>query len=224
MNYFLIPLLVVSFTLCAVAESTKQPEPEVFSWALPEDISGTPFESVAARLRSTPAMRASFVQNKWFPGSEKPIVATGDFLLGTKEDEGLSWKTKTPLPMTLVVTRDFIAIRDHKGKLRRIGSAMAHLRGYADVMLAMFSADVNEIRSFFDVYFGFTNNTWIIGLKPKEKRLQKLMSHATLSGRDTIEGISFLGPKGDRTEFVFSDIFVEPTELSEEEAAIFIEK
>jgi hypothetical protein len=122
------------------------------------------------------------------------------------------------------VTREFIAIRDHNGKLRRIGSAMAHLRGYADVMLAMFSADVSEIRTYFDVYFGFANETWTIGLKPKEKRLKKLMRFATLSGSEGIEGISFADLKGGRTEFIFSDIVVDPPTLSEEEAAFFIEK
>ena len=222
MRCLLLSLLLVANL--AIADSAKPREPEVFEWQLPEDVSGTPFETVTERLRKTPVLRANFTQNKWFPGNEKPVVATGKFLLGIDENQGLSWQTKTPLPMTLVVTREFIAIRDHNGKLRRIGSAMAHLRGYADVMLAMFSADVSEIRTYFHVYFGFANETWTIGLKPKEKRLKKLMRFATLSGSEGIEGISFADLKGGRTEFIFSDIVVDPPTLSEEEAAFFIEK
>jgi hypothetical protein len=192
---------------------------------LPKDIGGTPFETVAERLRATPVLRANFTQRKWFPGREDPLVAaTGRFLLGTEEGQGLSLQTVTPLPMTLVVTRDFVAIRDHNGKLRRLGSALAHLRGYADVMLAMFSTDISEVRNHFDIYFGFNNNTWTIGLKPKKKRLQKLMRYATLSGQQGVEAIAFADPKGNRTEFLFSDMVVAPPELSEAEAAIFREK
>jgi outer membrane lipoprotein-sorting protein len=219
-----LPIVFVLFLLAnlALAKSAGQDEPVVFSWALPEDISGTPFESVADRLRKVPVMRAEFVQNKWFPGSEKPVKATGNFLLAS--EDGLYWRTVTPLPMTLVVTDDFIAIRDHQGKLRRLGSAMAQLRGYADVILAMFSAEVGEIREFFEVYFGYANKKWVIGLKPKEKRLQKYMQYATLTGDSHVEGIEFVGPNGDRTEFAFSDVQLEPPELTEAEAAIFVDK
>jgi|GEM_PF-839963 len=147
-------------------------------WDKPE-----PLEKIASKLPEITDIKCRFTQEKTIPNIDKTFVSSGDFQF--IKNEGVIFYTKYP----------FEQVIDYTNK---------NYKQINDVIKAVSSKKFRRLEKEFDFFFeeNTPENSWTLGLKPKEKTAE-FLSSITLEGSDFIQRIKIEMINGALTDIRF---------------------
>ncbi|MGH8444611.1 MAG: hypothetical protein ACREVL_05050, partial [Solimonas sp.] len=99
-------------------------------------------ELAAARTLSGP-----YTQKKTLRELPQPLASAGDFLF--VREVGVAWRTLTPFPSELIVTRDALVQRDGGSSTRVAAGQQPAVRMVARIFFAVFSLDFAQLSELF---------------------------------------------------------------------------
>lgn len=139
-------------------------------------------------INSLPEMKSvscKFEQTKYLPNIEKAIVSNGNFKF--IENEGVYFETLYPIKSTISYTN-----KDYKQ--------------INDIILAISKKKYSKLNKDFDYFFANNNDSWQLGLKPKEESpANNYILSISIEGKDNIEKIILKFKNGSSTTICFSD-------------------
>lgn len=181
-------------------------------------------ESICGELSKNRISAGTFVQEKYIGKNGRTLKSSGEFIFC---DEGIMWKTLKPFPSTLVLGADYmIQISKSGQKTVTDTSSNETFKSIASTLSAVFSNDVNKLRSGFNVEFKMDGDEkWSAVLFPKDKTVALVIENIILCGARNsamaeILSISLNESGGDRITYSFTDRHY-PKELSSDEKSIF---
>jgi outer membrane lipoprotein-sorting protein len=189
--------------------------PAVFAQPLSADTQEA-FTAVTKRLAQHKVVRAEYTQSKTIKALKKPLVSSGAFLYTL--DNGVVWTTIEPAPSVLVVTEQGIR-QQQGGKWKSIRGSSAAGR-FSEMLLAVFSGDTEALAKGFNLFFSQTDQGWSIGLRPKDRRMAKVVDYLLIAGQDLVDTFTMVQKNGDSTVSTFASLKTGET-LSDDEAALF---
>lgn len=181
------------------------------------------FSKVCKNLSSHPNTRGYFLQTRTVPNSNRMLKSNGDFLFSLT---GLMWKTKSPFPSTLILTRTSMTQINAHGEKTVIDTSNNKIfESMTTILSSVFSGDEKIIAKNFDITFACANNSWNAALSPKDKTVAQVLKKLSLSGKtlSSLDSIVMNDASGGATRYDFSNQSY-PEELSNDEKTLFTEK
>lgn len=149
-------------------------------------------------------LRGSFRQEKHLAELDRPLVSSGRFLMA--RDHGLIWEIERPFESTLIIGRQHMVQRiDGRQTLRLSRAEQPGLRVVAAVLMAVFQADMDRLRDFFDIRAvsragSGEGEGWHFVMRPTADSVAEFVERLTVHGADErVERIEFEEPGGDRS-------------------------
>jgi hypothetical protein len=174
---------------------------------------------IQKQLSPFEVLRGRFDQQKSIRIIRRPLKSAGTFVL--LKGKGLLWNTETPIGGTLKITRDeIVQIKNGKAAYELKASSQPALKLVGDLLFAVFSADLNELRRHFEISGSMENGHWKAALRPKEAWMARVAKSITLEGGTALEALGIDEANGDRTQIRFSGVDLN-SRLSPSEKALF---
>lgn len=145
-------------------------------------------------------VRGDFRQEKHLAELDRPLVSSGRFLMA--RDHGLIWEIERPFESTLIIGRQHMVQRvDGRRTLRLTRAEQPGLRVVAAVLMAIFQADMDRLRDFFDIRtVPGEGEGWHFVMRPTADSVAEFVERLTVHGADEkVERIEFEEPGGDRS-------------------------
>lgn len=144
-------------------------------------------------------VRGSFRQEKYLAELDRPLVSSGRFLM--VRDHGLIWEIERPFESTLIIGRQHMVQRvDGRQTLRLSRAEQPGLQVVAAVLMAVFQADLDRLRDFFDIRaVPGEGEGWHLVMQPTADSVTEFVERLTVHGTDGVERIEFEEPGGDRS-------------------------
>lgn len=177
---------------------------------------------IGERLSRASVIRSSFVQTKRIAALTRPIVSEGTmlFVRGT----GVAWRIEKPSPSTFIVTPKRI-VRREEGRRDAVISAAdrPEVRFFSEIFLSLFSGDLEALERKFSVHstYGTGGAHWRIGLKAKDRSLERYLSSILLEGGEHLERVEIREGEGDVSEIAFGDVAISTEPPNDAERAWF---
>jgi hypothetical protein len=152
-------------------------------------------QRIVERLGSYPIVRAEFTQERTMAALTKPMVSSGHMVLS--REQGLVWQVEAPVKATLVFAADGSAA----------GGAQAEM---ARLIRSIMTADLNELRSVFDLQASGELDRWTIRLKPSSREVAQYIRSIELGGGRFLETIGIEETSGDRMTMRMRNFTVAP--------------
>ncbi len=176
--------------------------------------------AVTEHLVAAPVLRGQFEQSKQVAGFKKPLVSEGDFLIA--RDEGVIWRTRSPFPGELRLTRDSISASQN-------GAVTFHLDANAEpgvrlingLLFALLEGQMKVLGEQFEIDGEIHGTNWQLLLTPRDAQLARLMRRIELSGDQFVRHIEIAEANGDRTSIRLSAQSSDPAALTAAEVARF---
>jgi outer membrane lipoprotein-sorting protein len=168
----------------------------IFAESLPNQI-----ESMVGAAQT---VRGKFAQTKVINGISKHLVSDGNFIVD--RGRGVLWITEKPIYQKLVVSNSSIRIDNKGGNLMTLdGRNEPSVRYINELVLAVFSGDMNVLERLFNYTGEASSKGWMIELTPKTASSAPFQK-VTMTGGSAISRIKFISRDGDLTDISFSDI------------------
>jgi hypothetical protein len=175
---------------------------------------------IQAMLAKPKQLCGSFEQTKHLSGLKKPLIARGRFCVVA--DKGVLWRTLTPFPSTLRLTRnEIVQFQGERVAMRLDAKQEPTVRVINGVLFSLLSGDLAQLEQLFEVDAKLDGNSWRVALKGREAALAKVLGAISLEGSAFVKQIHIVEASGDKTIIVFSDIKTGEGVLLPEEVALF---
>ena len=190
-------LLLLVLAMPAAAET-------VFSYPVAEDPQRQQqLVTLADAMTATTRIEGDFTQTKHLQILAQPLVSQGKFLLDAQGD--FSWEIQQPFAQAYHY-RDGELIRSVDGEQERIAPAdEPSLHGFFQFFSALLQLTEADLEGHFTRYFRTLEaDHWELGLRPKDRRMARVLEHLVVEGRgERIDTVSLREPSGDSTELSF---------------------
>lgn len=170
----------------------------------------------------TGVVRGTFTQRKYLAELERPLISTGRFVVA--DSYGLLWQIERPIQAQLVITRQHLVRRSNGHEIARIGAdRQPALRVVAAVLLAVFQADMDRLRQYFEIEAQSRDqDRWAMTLRPTGGAVSAFIERLRIQGAAHIERIEIDQPGGDRSVIELHVATLGPATLSAEEQRQFL--
>ncbi|WP_041524070.1 outer membrane lipoprotein carrier protein LolA [Gilvimarinus agarilyticus] len=167
-------------------------------------------DGIADQLRGNLPVAGIIEQRKYLAILREPMISTGRFNLTT--DGHIHWHIEEPFAVTYAMAEGELT-RTMEGKTEVISAASEpSLYGFFQMFSRLFELSLKDLNSYFAVSLltpeqvpEQTSEQWVIGLTPEDSRLQKLLAHIIVQGREgVINQVTLTEPGDDYTVLNFS--------------------
>lgn len=147
-------------------------------------------------------LEAHFTQFRHLNGIPKPIKSEGDVILW--HGRGLIWKTLSPFPNTLLITKKGLYQLENQIKtpLLKAGGDSALFNVMAEIFTMN---DESQIKGFTVEKLPLSNNNWRIKLLPQYEQVKNFIQSITVEGNVHITRMTITRPNGDHDEIDIKD-------------------
>ncbi|MDN5872909.1 MAG: outer membrane lipoprotein carrier protein LolA [Sinobacteraceae bacterium] len=146
-------------------------------------------------------VRGTFTQRKYLAELGQPLVSSGRFVVAA--DHGLLWQIEQPVQAQLVITENHLVQRSDGHEIARIDAdQQPTLRVVAALLLAVFRADMAQLRQYFDIQkHSRDSGHWTMTLRPIAAAVGEFIDRVRIQGQGAaqIERIEIDQPGGDRS-------------------------
>jgi hypothetical protein len=185
------------------------------------------FDAICAQLSGRPYTKGIFEQTRIIR-RQKPLVSSGDFIVVA--DVGLVWITKSPVPSTTTLGRDYMIRSVPGGTSTRVDAKGNDMYiSMADTIGSLFTGNAEKLKSNFDNFYAETatanGKNWTIGLIPRNRAFRNFAQQIILEGFDSGQGavirsIAIYEKNGNNLTYAFSEQSF-PAALEAHEKAYF---
>lgn len=180
----------------------------------------TTLAAPARNLANAKLLTGQFTHRKFLSEIAQPLTATGEFTYA--RGLGVYWHTLQPFDSVFVLTSAGIVQRDEGAESVKLSSQeQPAVRVIADVFMALFTLDVANLSSTFDLFGKSQGERWIIGLRPKTATLGSVFKQATITGAKDVEQVVLVDTHDDRTVIDLKAIQYSPAEPDASARALF---
>jgi hypothetical protein len=158
----------------------------------------------------------TFVEEKRIQLLQRPLRSAGEIVC--LPGKGLYRRLTKPLQQELLISRDFIAERDHAGKVSRMPiDKQPAVRGFVEAFLAIFSGSWTHLVEPFEIHFQAGAKGWQLGLRPSQAPMSKIISMIVMEGdQEILSRLYVIESNGDWTKDDFADLrFLSPDPANE---------
>lgn len=184
-------------------------------WAQERDA----LSEIRSRLMTAPVLRGQFEQRKTVKGFKQPLLSRGDFLV--QRGRGVIWRTREPVPSSLVLTRDRLVSRGADGAVQQQLDAAREpaVRGITELMFAVLSADLGVLTQRFSVAPQLkAAEAWQMTLLPKDAALAQWATRVEIEGDRQVRQVQWQDGLGDVSLIRMSAHQTGPQPSKDEEA------
>lgn len=161
-----------------------------------------------------------FVQDKYIHKFKRTLTSSGKFIF--ENELGLSWAIFKPFPSTTVLTKDKMIQKspNSKPRIMSAGGNNSFLR-FSMTIQSIFLGNYDNIFLEYTIYYQkISDDSWRIGLIPKDSILKSVINSFEITGNEFIESFKLNEINGDSVNYIFSNITY-PKSLTEEELNVF---
>ena len=145
-----------------------------------------------------------FKQTKSIKKLNRDFVSTGTFRIA--KTSGIAWKTQKPFPSELTVTDAGISERNVNGQVRVISSNDNPVFvQFSKTIQAVFSGNLSELETNFNIFCEKTSNGYMVGLVPREKAVQKVIANIVMDVSENLEKVVITDGEGSPVVYEFSN-------------------
>ena len=160
--------------------------------------------SVKARLLQPEILQGRFEQSKQVAGFKKPLISKGDFLVA--RERGVLWRTQSPFPGELKLSRDEIIARQNGEVVFRLNASKEpSVRMINSLLFSLLNGDITRLNELFQMDGSISGKSWQLQLTPRQATLGNIMRKIELSGDQFVRRIDLNEANGDQTSIRFSD-------------------
>lgn len=134
-----------------------------------------------ARLRANAPLLSTFEEERHYPFRLVPVKLSGE--LRFDDSHGLSLHYLAPEPMTLIVDRQGLLMRDEHRR-ERVAPADHRAQATAGALLQLMRFDLGELQKSFVLEGDPTAEPWTLTLTPVDPALAEALGVLTVTGRD----------------------------------------
>ena len=176
-----------------------------------------PVAKIQAMLAKPEQLCGRFEQSKQLAGMKKPLASSGRFCVVA--GKGVLWRTLTPFPNTLRLSRDeIVQLQGDRVAMRMEASREPTVRMINGVLFSLLSGDLGQLDTLFEVDGTAGDGAWKVALKARNPALARAIGAISLEGGAYVRTIHMVEDSGDRTDIIFSDIRTGPGAFLPEEA------
>ena len=170
---------------------------------------------LALRLEKTPVLRAEFVQTKTLAAFKKPVQSRGSFVYS--RSDGVLWNIEKPFKLSYVIQEQRISEVGEDGQvLSRTVQQNPAMAQIGQILRALLGAQLGPLREWFEVSAEGDDRRWTMTLTPKSSSVSQAIQRITLSGGQTVDGLTIQEPGGDQTQLDFRKTVERKAVLPEE--------
>lgn len=145
-----------------------------------------------------------FKQTKSIKKLNRDFVSTGTFRIS--KTSGIVWKTQKPFPSELTVSDAGISERNVNGQVRVISSNDNPVFvQFSKTIQAVFSGNLSELETNFNIFCEKTSNGYMVGLVPREKAVQKVITNIVIDVSENLEKVVITDGEGSPVVYEFSN-------------------
>ena len=154
---------------------------------------------VRQRLVNEAVVRGAFEQRKTVKGFRNPLVSGGDFVVARQR--GVLWRTTTPFPSLLVVTRDRVLAKQGDGTVAKRLSASEEpaVRAVSETLFGVMAFDLSALVQRFDITGDAGPEGWRLVLLPRDAQLARWIQRVELEGDRFLHAVRMQEASGDQT-------------------------
>lgn len=159
--------------------------------------------ALADAMSATTRIEGSFTQTKHLQILAQPLVSKGQFALDAQGQ--FSWEIQQPFAQAYHY-HDGDLTRTVDGERERIAPAdEPSLHGFFQFFSALLQLTDADLDGHFIRYFrALDADHWQLGLRPKDRRMARVLEHLIVEGRgQRIDMVRLLEPGGDSTDLSF---------------------
>lgn len=174
--------------------------------------------SIARRLASHPTVLATFHQTRHLADADLTLQGQGKLFV--RADRGVVWTQTEPFTQRLVLTDKALTLSVEGDTPVKI-AAKDNPAAFAFVSLLgdMMRVNVAALSANFTMHAQAVPNNhqaWRLTLSPKTEPLNRILSHITIDGTDTIQSVDIREKGGNETHLEMSDFVFKPTAQDDE--------
>ena len=214
--------ILKSSILCAAllamvpAAMAEKPAPVAAKDQVTQDL----LERVKQQLKDAPVVRGNFEQEKSIKGFKQPLRSSGEFVVA--KNKGIVWHVLKPFESTLIVKPDSLQSRRGDGEVSMQMRAEDEpvLRTVNAMLFAVMSADLVQLRQFFEVSGKAQASGWQMHLVPRDPMLAQWLASVDLQGGQFVREVKLQEARGDSSIIRIQDAAAEQT-LRDADVALF---
>ncbi|QIL80963.1 outer membrane lipoprotein carrier protein LolA [Diaphorobacter sp. HDW4A] len=209
---------VVWAALLAVvpAAFAEKPGPAAAKDQVTQDL----LDKVKQQLKDAPVVRGKFEQEKSIKGFKQPLRSSGEFVVA--KNKGIVWHVLKPFESTLIVKPDSLQSRRGDGEVSMQMRAEDEpvLRTVNAMLFAVMSADLVQLRQFFEVSGKAQASGWQMHLVPRDPMLAQWLASVDLQGGAFVREVKLQEARGDSSVIRIQDATAEQA-LRDVDVALF---
>jgi len=161
-------------------------------------------------------LKSNFTQTKAIEGLSKTFQSKGSLIYA--KEKGFYWKIKHPFDATYIVTPKGL-MQIENGKETIIPTKKhAFFREFSVILQSIFSGEYSKLSQHFDLFFyRLDKKDWILGLRPSNDIIKKIIKEIKITGNKHIHTIFFNEKNGDSTSISLDKQHLSPLTKEEED-------
>lgn len=171
-------------------------------WDSPADFNSPAFAEIVQTLSSVKKQEGSFIQKRIVQKIQRVFESSGTFLISGKD--GIILNVEKPFASRSEISKEkMIQIFPDGTSVEMNAANNAVFREIAASVQAVFNGNLESLQQKFDIYFVTQKKKWTIGLRPKEKMIQKALASILLEGQKNLEKVEMLDGEGNILSYEF---------------------
>lgn len=171
-------------------------------WDSPADFNSPAFAEIVQTLSSVKKQEGSFIQKRIVQKIQRVFESSGTFLISGKD--GIILNVEKPFASHSEISKEkMIQVFPDGTSVEMNAANNAVFREIAASVQAIFNGNLESLQQKFDIYFVTQKKKWTIGLRPKEKMIQKALASILLEGQKNLEKVEMLDGEGNILSYEF---------------------
>lgn len=171
-------------------------------WDSPADFNSPAFAEIVQTLSSVKKQEGSFIQKRIVQKIQRVFESSGTFLISGKD--GIILNVEKPFASRSEISKEkMIQVFPDGTSVEMNAANNAVFREIAASVQAVFNGNLESLQQKFDIYFVTQKKKWTIGLRPKEKMIQKALASILLEGQKNLEKVEMLDGEGNILSYEF---------------------
>ena len=171
-------------------------------WDSPADFNSPAFAEIVQTLSSVKKQEGSFIQKRIVQKIQRVFESSGTFLISGKD--GIILNVEKPFASRSEISKEkMIQVFPDGTSVEMNAANNAVFREIAASVQAVFNGNLESLQQKFDIYFVTQKKKWTIGLRPKEKMIQKALASILLEGQKNLEKVVMLDGEGNILSYEF---------------------
>ena len=171
-------------------------------WDSPADFNSPAFAEIVQTLSSVKKQEGSFIQKRIVQKIQRVFESSGTFLISGKD--GIILNVEKPFASRSEISKEkMIQVFPDGTSVEMNAANNAVFREIAASVQAIFNGNLESLQQKFDIYFVTQKKKWTIGLRPKEKMIQKALASILLEGQKNLEKVEMLDGERNISSYEF---------------------